>query len=339
MDDNGSLDAFMDKAAHVIGSIFDMMEDLGRIAGSVISILFGTDLGSTDAWDNFADILDRVADFLANPDNQAKISEFVNDFGGFAFMVGTFLSKMDEIPGRVRSVIAWFQALPQKVGSAMSSLPSVLGHWASVAINQLGYYIGYGIGWVVKQFWNLPGNTLRAIAALPRVFGYIGSWLLGALNWLPGAMYSVGRNIVAGIWNGIVSLSNWLWNAAYNFAASIWKGIKSALGISSPSTVMADEVGRWIPAGIAMGMDRNRGAVTDAIDRISDDLAASSLAVPTVGMDAAMAAAAGTLTVGARRQAFTVRQVLDVTGQEGKLKTLIRGMARTENLYQTGSAT
>ena len=337
MDENGSLDAFMDKAAHVLGNVFDMMEDIGRIAGSVISILFGTDLGSTDSWDNFAKILDKVADFLGNPDNQAKISEYMNLFGGMVFWIGSFLSEMDKIPGRIQTAIAWVRALPERVGAFLSQLPGMAGRWFSSFISTIGYWIGYGIGWVIRQFQLMPGRIYDMIRSLPGIFRSIGTWLMNALNNLPGQMFSIGYNIVVGIWNGIASMANWLWRQTYNFAASIWQGVQDALGIGSPSRVMADKVGKWIPAGIAMGMDQNRDLVTDAVGRISDDLAATDLAVPTIGMEAAMTEAAGTLTVGARRQRIDVRSVLDVTGQEGKLKTLIRGMARTENLYQTAS--
>ncbi len=337
MDENGSLDAFMEKAAHTLGTIFDMLEDIGRIAGSVTSILFGTDLGSTDSWDNVANALDKVANFLGNPDNQAQISNFMNLFGGFAFLIGAFLKRMDEIPGRIRSAIAWFRALPERVGAALSALPGQAGRWFSKMVSTMGYWIGYGIGWIVKQFLNLPSNVMRAIRALPGIFRAIGSWLSNAVSTLPGMMRNVGVNIVMGIWNGIQSYANWLWQNAYNFAASIWRGVQSALGINSPSTVMADKVGQWIPKGIAKGIDAHRGAVMDAVARISGDLAAADLATPTVGMDGAMAAATGTLTVAARRQRIEVVSRLDVTGQEGKFKTLVRGMARTDNLYQTAT--
>lgn len=333
MDENGSLDAFMQKAAHILGTVFDMLEDIGRIAGSVISILFGTNLGSTDSWDNLAALLDHIADWLGDPKVQAQISKYLDMFGGLAFGVGNFLSVMDQIPGRFKTAIQWFQDLPRKAGAALSALPGTFSKWASSAAERLGYWIGYGIGWVLKQLWNLPSNTLRAIAALPGVFRRIGSWLGDAVSNLYPWMVSVGKNIAIGIWNGIASLAGWLWDKAYNFAKGIWKGVKDALGISSPSRVMA-ELGRWIPAGIAVGMDANRGAVTDAVGRMADELRNADLPAPTVGLDAAMAEATGTLTVGARRQRVEVVTRLDVTGQDGEFKRLIRNMARTANLYQ-----
>jgi hypothetical protein len=334
MDNSGALDRFMTKAAHIIGTVFDMFTDLARIAGDVISILFGTDLGSTDAWDNLANVIHVIANWLGDPKNQANLAKFVSMFGGLAFGIGTFLKHMDEIPGKLKSVQKWFQDFPTNVSNFMSRLPGILEHWASVAINKLGYWIGYGIGWAIKQFINFPNNTLRALMALPGVFARIGPWLLNAVSWLYGAMISVGKNIAIGIWNGIASMASWLWNKATDFAKSIWKGVKSGLGISSPSKVMAREVGRWIPPGIAMGIDAEAHVVHAAMGRIADDLANSTLPAPTVDMDGIDASGAS-VTVGARRLKLDVTTRLDVTGQEGKFKTFVRGLARTDNLYQT----
>lgn len=338
MDEDGSLDAFMEKAAHILGTVFDILEDLARIAGSVISILFGTSLGSTDAWDNLATVIERVANWLGNPENQAQISIWVDRFGGFAFQIGNFLAVLDDIPGYIQTAIDWIASLPERAGDWLARLPGVAQRWFSSFVSTIGYWIGYGIGWLIRQFMNLPTNIGNALSAMPGVFSRIGTWLWNAVQNLPSQMWNIGYNIVVGIWNGIQSMSSWLWQQAYNFAQNLWQGIKDALGISSPSRVMADEVGRWIPAGIAMGMDQNRGAVTDAVARISDELAAADLAIPTVGMDEAMAAASGSLTVAARRQRIEARVAIDVTGQEGKFKTLVRGLVRTDNLNQAGSA-
>lgn len=43
---------------------------------------------------------------------------------------------------------------------------------------------------------------------------------------------------------------------AKSIANSITKTIKSALSIHSPSRVMRDEIGKWIPLGMAEGIDK-----------------------------------------------------------------------------------
>lgn len=67
---------------------------------------------------------------------------------------------------------------------------------------------------------------------------------------------SIGKNIVKGIWNGIKSLSGWLWNKVSGFAGGIVDSFKSKLGIHSPSRVMRDMVGKFIPAGISVGIEK-----------------------------------------------------------------------------------
>lgn len=331
LDDSGKLQAFMNKAAHIFGTVFDMLTDLARIAGDVIGILFHTNAGSTDAWDNLATVIHEIANYLGDPKVQAQIAKFVDTFGGLGFQIATFLAHMGEIPDKIKAVQKWIQDFPGNVSKFLSTLPGIMDHWASLAVSKLGYWIGYGIGYAIKLFISLPGLTLKAIAALPGVFARIGPWLVNAVSWLYGEMLSIGKNIVIGIWNGIVSLQGWLWSKAMDFAAGIWKGVKSALGIGSPSKVMAREVGRWIPAGIAQGW-ADDNSIDQIVATTARKLAATTLPSPTVDD---IEAGDASVTVGARRLRIDVRTALDVTGQEGKFKTFVRGLARTDNLYQT----
>ena len=48
--------------------------------------------------------------------------------------------------------------------------------------------------------------------------------------------------------------------------------IKKFFGIESPSKVMANEVGRYIPEGIALGIEQNADAVTDAMGDLQADV-------------------------------------------------------------------
>lgn len=56
-----------------------------------------------------------------------------------------------------------------------------------------------------------------------------------------------------------------LWNAAQRLASKAWNGMKDALGIHSPSKVMAEEVGQWIPKGVTVGIEANAGNTLKAI--------------------------------------------------------------------------
>lgn len=90
-----------------------------------------------------------------------------------------------------------------------------------------------------------------------------GASKMSTYNWA-----SVGRDIISGIVSGISSSSGTLYSKLRSVAQSALQTAKNALGISSPSKVMRDEVGRWIPEGIAEGIQGSSNAVTDAMDEI-----------------------------------------------------------------------
>lgn len=79
----------------------------------------------------------------------------------------------------------------------------------------------------------------------------------------------LGKDMINGLINGIGAMGNALWNAAKSIARTALNSIKSFLGIASPSKVMRDQVGKWIPSGVAVGIKANTKPLTDAMHGIS----------------------------------------------------------------------
>lgn len=52
---------------------------------------------------------------------------------------------------------------------------------------------------------------------------------------------------------------------------------KEILGIHSPSKVFANKIGKWIPAGIAVGIEDNLGVIHSAMNSVSDELLSEGL--------------------------------------------------------------
>lgn len=67
-------------------------------------------------------------------------------------------------------------------------------------------------------------------------------------------MLEIGKNIVQGVWNGISGAAGWFADQVSGFFGGIVDKAKGALGIHSPSRVMAAQVGKWIPPGIGQGI-------------------------------------------------------------------------------------
>ena len=103
-----------------------------------------------------------------------------------------------------------------------------------------------------------------AAAALQMANNYID--MVMSVDWL-----GLGVDIIAGIIDGIKSMADAFLEAIVKLCSGALDAVKKFFGISSPSKVMADEVGRYIPEGIAMGIEQYSGAVTDAMDDLKTD--------------------------------------------------------------------
>lgn len=127
------------------------------------------------------------------------------------------------------------------------------------------------------------GQAIAAIRAIP-------TRALAALANAKDLLIERGKDLIRGFWAGISGMGGWLMSRVKAFAYDNTIGaIKNALGIGSPSTVAAEEVGRWIPPGIGMG-------ALDAMPALRAMLGDATRGV-VVGATPAMASAAGGGTV------------------------------------------
>ncbi|WP_405698194.1 phage tail tape measure protein [Streptomyces coelicoflavus] len=167
----------------------------------------------------------------------------------------SLVSSVKELPGRTLGALA-------ALGSMLAS--AAARHWQRFSTATAQKVVGF-ISWVR----GLPGRIARAI-------GNLGSLL-----------YGKGADVVRGLWNGIKSMGSWLKSTLIGWAKNMIPGpIAKALGISSPSKVMAKSVGRWIPAGVAKGIEDNAGVVDRTMSNLVDT------PTPSMTMSASMGAAA-----------------------------------------------
>lgn len=75
----------------------------------------------------------------------------------------------------------------------------------------------------------------------------------------------IGKNIVQGIWDGIVSLATWIKNKVSNFFGGIVDSVKGLLGIHSPSRVFAG-IGENMALGLGEGWDSEYGGIKRGIE-------------------------------------------------------------------------
>ena len=101
------------------------------------------------------------------------------------------------------------------------------------------------------------------------------SGIVNGFTSLPSKLYSAGVNAIQGLWNGIKSMAGSVISYVSNLAGQIANGFKSALKIGSPSRLLRDEVGKWIPEGIRVGIEGNTKPLFQSLATLSDSIGSS----------------------------------------------------------------
>lgn len=130
----------------------------------------------------------------------------------------------------------------------------------------------------------IAGLAQGLIEAIPRLVGrlpeIISAIVKGLLKGL-AAIGMVGQQLVEGLWNGIKNAGQWLYKKLSGWVSDILGWIKGFFGIHSPSKVFADEIGKFIPPGITLGVEQ---AMPRAMRDMGEELSAlATLPLPSGG--------------------------------------------------------
>ena len=124
-----------------------------------------------------------------------------------------------------------------------------------------------GVQLFVALIRNLPSIIVEIVKAVPQII----SGIVRAFTNSMGSIVTVGANIVKGLWQGIQTLTSWLWNKVSGWINSIWDGIKDFFGIKSPSKQMG-WVGEMLVKGLAGSIEDNGDEAVKAAEMMSEDI-------------------------------------------------------------------
>jgi len=199
---------------------------------------------------------------------------------------------MAQLPQIIQSIINFITWNLPKILQQGFKLLTALVDGIIKGIPQIGKAMLQGI----KQI----GNTIAANGPLLRASGQRLLYIVrdGLLSVL-GSIGSVGLDIVRGIWSGISSGLGWIKSMISGWVGNVLDFIKRVFKIGSPSKLMADEVGRWIPAGIAVGIEDNTGLIDKAMTDLRSDVQSGFTPqfYQSLSYDGAATPAGGTSTI------------------------------------------
>lgn len=252
-DKSGNLEGFFERMAGYLRTFFDVGRDVGSIIGSLIEIIFGADEAGNGS--GFADTISNLADFLKDPENQRKLSEYVatlKEMGRiliedvlppvakFAFWLITTKERIDGFLDRLRSFLqaterwadeaaATIEGLPGRISAALGGLGDLVGGFFSNAISRATGVVGGWLTTASQQFGSVRGRVTSALASVPgavltplrnavsqgaaalgalpgraaAAVSSMGSRVRNALGDTRGLLVQAGRNVIAGLIQGI----------------------------------------------------------------------------------------------------------------------------------------
>jgi len=195
---------------------------------------------------------------------QAVVDSFVQllaDIFGFGDTLGTSLGEIGS--NIMNGIVTWLQQLP----------------------NNMAYYAGLAVGEMIRFFIELPGKLdeiwnkvvqnmimfgLKLITEIPQKFQELKENIVEIIKELPDRLFEIGKEIVNGLWNGIKSNWTGLVEGGKGLVNNFVSGFKQGLKIGSPSKVFEEEIGYWIPAGLAEGVNDGLGLIDEAVGNMTN---------------------------------------------------------------------
>lgn len=186
----------------------------------------------------------------------------------FEIITAFLMMIVDNLPAILDEGAAILLTLVQGILGSLPEILSAAGDMISTLLSGLIERLPD----IISAGFELVSSLIRGIGEMLPDIGTAAGQLVRKLwdtitniNWI-----QLGKDIIWGIISGIGSMAGALWDAAWNIASSALNAIKSFFGIASPSKVMRDEVGRFIPSGLAVGIEANTEPVESAMRSLSD---------------------------------------------------------------------
>lgn len=150
------------------------------------------------------------------------------------------------LQGTLKAVGTWVAGFVAPIGAAFLNVTSAVGRWAGGFVSAIG-------------------NTLND--AVNAVLGFVGQFV------------TAGENLINGIIQGVQSAAGGLISALTGAVQNALNAAKKALGIQSPSTVMAG-VGQNIIQGIIQGLAGAGGGIAAAVNALIGPIVSQVMQLP-----------------------------------------------------------
>lgn len=234
----------------------------------------------TDVWSGFISWITTVIDGFVGWWNgvwEGFASWITGVWEGFVtWITDIWNGFINWIIGVLVGYVSFWMGIWNSIWSFVSSIWNNIVSFVTGAINNVVNFIKAGITGmqaVWNSIWNGVSQTVSGVVNNVRGFidnmlsfigaipGNIMSALSGAANWL----LNVGRDIINGLVRGIQQNVGNILNTIMGGINGAINAVKGFLGIKSPSRLFRDEIGKMIPAGVTVGVEKGEAELNKTI--------------------------------------------------------------------------
>lgn len=268
----------MRQQLHDLGSV--MSEDAVKAAAAYQDSLQNLQTAFTGVKNNLAGeflpsvtmMMDGVTAMLSGNVDEgiAMVEQGVKDFGDQLEALGPYAqvaldmvvevintSLPDIISCGVDVLISLIAGLCQAMPELIPTVVDIILTIVVTLVNNVDLLIDAAIKLAVGISVGLVRAIPQIASCLPEIIAAIVNGLMSAVT----QVADVGRNLIRGLWDGIADMGSWIGEKIKGFGQSVVNSLKDFFGIHSPSTVLRDEVGKYLGLGIGAGFSESMSTV------------------------------------------------------------------------------
>lgn len=180
-------------------------------------------------------------------------------------LISRILESLPDIVDKgIQLILKLVQGITDAIPNVVEAMTKVITKILTTIIEHLPQIIESGF----KILGGIITGIINCIPSLIKSLGQVIKQMIEAFTKVDWK--EVGSNILEGIKNGILSAVGSVVDAAKNAASSIYNAVKDFFRIGSPSKLMRDDIGHWLPPGVAVGIEGNLSPVEKAMGELED---------------------------------------------------------------------
>lgn len=159
------------------------------------------------------------------------------------------------------------QSLPTIINSLIPALVGLVSSAASTLARNAPLILRTAVDLFMQIVNAIPQICVTLLSNMPLIISTIADGLNAGFS----TIREIGSNLIQGLWNGIQDMAGWIYDQIRGFGAGVLNQLRNYFGISSPSKLMRDVIGKNLALGIGVGFSDEMATVANQMQTALND--------------------------------------------------------------------